>query len=222
AKQSIWGTGDVVAGAFGNVGLIVLAIAICMGIFTGLNGFYVSASRLLFAMARAKILPDVFGKLHSTYRTPYAGIIFTMVICLAAPWFGRQVLLWIVDMASIGVAVAYFYTCFAAYKFFKWSGEDSAMEGAVSPGKKFCSLLGVISSLSFVVLLAVPGSPAFMGVPSWIALIVWLAIGVVFYMVYGKSYKQIPKNKLDYTFLANIAIWQMGFVTRGQLIQTRK
>lgn len=212
AKQSIWGTGDVISGAFGSAGLSVLAIAICMGIFTGLNGFYVSASRLLFAMSRAQILPEVFGKLHPTYRTPYAGILFTMVICLAAPWFGRQVLLWIVDMASIGVAVAYFYTCFAAYKFFRWSGNnDTVMEGAVSPARKFCSLLGLIASLVFVGLLAVLGSPAFMGVPSWIALLIWLVIGAVFYGVRGKAFRQIPKEELDYYILGEHSHLASGF-----------
>lgn len=198
AMQSMWGTGDVVSGAFGNVGLLVLALAICMGIFTGLNGFFVSASRLLFAMSRARILPEVFGKLHAKHKTPYAGIIFTMVVCLVAPWFGRQVLLWIVDMASIGVAVAYFYTCYAAYRMFKWSGKEEAIEGAVSPIGKLCSLLGVISSLTFVALLAIPGSPAFMGVPSWMALIVWLAIGAVFYFVRREAFNNIPKKTMDY------------------------
>ncbi|WP_241008813.1 threonine/serine exporter family protein, partial [Staphylococcus sp. EG-SA-23] len=48
---------------FGYIGLGVLAIAIMMGIFTGLNGFLMSSSRLLFSMGRSGIMPLVPGGL---------------------------------------------------------------------------------------------------------------------------------------------------------------
>src|SRR5699024_3849023 len=38
----LWLTGAVTSGAFGYIGLAILAIAIIMGIFTGLNGFLMS------------------------------------------------------------------------------------------------------------------------------------------------------------------------------------
>jgi amino acid transporter len=201
ASGPVWGTGEAVAGLFGGLGIFVLAIALCMGIFTGLNGFYISSSRLMFAMGRARILPEVFSHLHPRYRTPYAGIIFTCLVTLAAPWFGRQALLWIVDMSAVGVTIAYFYTCFAAFKLFRWSADDSregALEGGVSPVKKLLSLLGAISGLSFLGLLLIPGAPGFLGTPSWIALIVWIALGVVFYLSRSREYRQIPKADLDY------------------------
>jgi amino acid transporter len=204
-QQSIWGTGDAVAGLFGNLGLVVLSIALCMGIFTGLNGFTVSASRLLFAMGRAQILPKTFEKLHPKYGTPHMGIIFTCLMCLVAPWFGREVLLWIVSMSATGVTVAYFYCCFVAYKCFKWSSESPGKnyEGGVSPVKKTLALLGTVSSVGFLGLLLIPGSPGFLGLPSWIALIVWVILGIVFYLVRGKKYQKIPKDKLDYLILGD-------------------
>lgn len=42
-----WGTGDAMSGLFGNVGIVILALALTMGVSTGLNGFFVSSSRLL-------------------------------------------------------------------------------------------------------------------------------------------------------------------------------
>ncbi|MEF3294963.1 amino acid permease, partial [Campylobacter jejuni] len=67
----LWLTGAVTSGAFGYIGLAILAIAIIMGIFTGLNGFLMSSSRLLFSMGRSGIMPSVFSKLHNKYKTPY-------------------------------------------------------------------------------------------------------------------------------------------------------
>lgn len=196
--DTIWGTGFVVESAYGKIGVALLSLSLCMGIFTGLNGFFVSTSRLLFAMGRAKILPSAFGKLHSKYGTPHVGIIFTCVAALAAPFFGRQALLWVVDMSAIGVTIAYFYCCAVAFKLFRWSDANTNTQLTVAPFKKFLSLLGVISSVSFFLLLVVPGSPGFLGGPSWIALFIWVALGLIFFLSKRKEFAKIPKETLDY------------------------
>lgn len=206
-SQPQWGTGDAMSGLFGNAGLLILAAALCMGIFTGLNGFFVSSSRLLFAMGRAQIIPSIFGKLHPTYKTPYAGIIFTCVVCLISPWFGRQVITWIVDMSSVGVTIAYIYTCVVAFKLFKWSNESlpvhehKYLPAVVAPVKKVFSLAGALVGFVFLGLLLVPSSPAFMGIPSLIALVVWVALGTGFYLIKGPEFRKIPSERLEYLIL---------------------
>lgn len=204
AAQPVWGTADVMRQLFGALGTVVLAVSVCMGVFTGLNGFYVSASRLLFAMGRARILPANFAKLHPTHNTPHIGIMFVCAVCLLAPWFGRQVLLWIVDMSAVGVTIAYFYTCAAAYRLFRWRADDPAglqpaqQRVLVSPMRKALSLIGALCGLSFLGLLIIPGSPGFLGAPSWVALIAWGLLGIVFYVVKVKEFRRIPKTDLDY------------------------
>ncbi|RWZ55047.1 APC family permease [Halobacillus fulvus] len=203
ANQSVWGTGDAIEGYLGRAGVLIIGIAVSMGIFTGLNGFYISASRLTFAMGRARILPDVFRKLHPKYGTPYVGILFTLAVCLIAPWFGREALLWVVDMSSTGVAIAYFFCTATAYKFFRWS-ENQPSKGyadTVSPGRKLLSLIGMISSVGFLVLLLFPWSPAALGIESLIALLVWIAIGVVFYLTNSKRFNQIEEKEMNYLIL---------------------
>ncbi|ASN04580.1 APC family permease [Virgibacillus necropolis] len=206
AAGSVWGTGAIVENAYGAVGVILLSFALLMGIFTGLNGFYMSTSRLLFAMGRAKVIPSAFGKLHPKHKTPHVGILFTLAVTIFAPFFGREALLWIVDMSALGVTIAYFYACFIAYNLFKWSNQEVKRESEksmVSPGRKFCSLLGVISSICFFLLLVVPGSPGFLGKPSWIALFVWIAIGAIFFLIRYKGFRAIPKNEMDYLILGD-------------------
>src|SRR5699024_2672798 len=179
AEGQAWGTGAAIQEALGTFGLVILVVALTMGIFTGLNGFVISSSRLLFAMSRAKILPQAFSKLHPKYQTPYVGIIFTSIVAMFAPWFGREALLWVVDMSSIGVSIAYFYTCYTAFSLFKWSdGKNFELtKHTVSPMKKTVSAVGAIASLIFIGLLLVPGSPAFLGIPSLISLLAWIALG---------------------------------------------
>lgn len=208
AEQNVWGTGTIVENAYGTVGVLLLAFALLMGIFTGLNGFYLSTSRLLLAMGRARILPEPFQKLHPKYKTPHIGIMFTLGMTLIAPFFGRQALMWVVDMASIGVTIAYFYSCFVAYRLFKWS--DSSPQTAVgkskavvAPFRKFMSLLGIICSVGFFLLLVVPGSPGFLATPSLIALAVWVVLGAIFFLAKLKNYRAIPKDELDHFILGD-------------------
>ncbi|WP_158735862.1 APC family permease [Alteribacillus sp. YIM 98480] len=207
ANQNVdWGTGAAVVDMLGAFGLTILVLALTMGIFTGLNGFIMSASRLLFAMSRAKFLPKGFSKLHPKYNTPHLGIIFTTMIAMLAPWFGREVLLWIVDMSAIGVSIAYFYTCYTAYSMFKWSNHDgSALQvETVSPRKKLISLIGMTASIIFMGLLLIPSSPAFLGMESRIALVVWVILGVVFYMKKRKELNNISDDELRYLILGEI------------------
>lgn len=205
AEQHIWGTGAAIQNVLGKTGLVILVTALSMGIFTGLNGFILSSSRLLFAMSRAKVIPTAFSKLHPKYDTPYVGIIFVSLVSLFAPWFGREVLLWVVDMSSIGVSIAYFYTCYTAYILFKWSDTqitNSAVQEA-APLKKILALIGIVSSLIFIALLLVPGSPAFLSSESRIALGVWIILGFIFYLFKRKEYNAIPEEELRYLIIGD-------------------
>lgn len=204
AGEPLWGTGDAMSGLFGGIGIMLLALSVSMGICTGLNGFYVAASRLLFAMGRGRMIPAAFGVLHPRRKTPYLGIVFVCALCLVAPWFGRQALLWVVDMSAIGVTIAYTYTCLVAFKQFRWSGSAARVgdaEGCESSGKKVLSLLGAVTGASFLGLLLIPVSPAALGPESLTALLVWAALGLIFYLVRRKENAALSDAELDYLIL---------------------
>lgn len=116
-----------------------------------------------------------FGKIDEKTKTPKNAILFVMVISLFAPWFGREVLSWIVDMSSIGAAIGYFYTCLATYRTLKDNSQDK------KPGLMICSILGAIFSLCFVGLLIIPGMPSYLVPQARICLLVWIVLGVIFY-----------------------------------------
>lgn len=203
AEGHLWGTGTVIQDTLGVLGLVILVTALTMGIFTGLNGFTISSSRLLFAMSRAKIIPGAFSKLHPKHNTPYVSIIFTVAVAMVAPWFGREVLLWVVDMSSIGVTIAYFYTCFTAFYLFKWKEREGfdPSKNIVAPFKKVLAALGMMVSLVFLLLLLIPNSPAFLGFESRIALIVWVVLGIIFYLFKRREIKSMNKEELNYLIL---------------------
>lgn len=199
-ENHLWGTGYIIDSLLGPIGVIILVIALSMGIFTGLNGFILATSRLLFAMARARFIPRQFGELHPKYRTPYKSIVLIVLIAAIAPWLGREALIWIVDMSSIGVSIAYLYTCITAYQLFNWKDKGNHARH-VAPFKKGISFIGIIASTAFIALLLIPASPAFLGKESLIALFIWATLGGCFYLLKRKNINDLSNDELNYLIL---------------------
>lgn len=179
--SSSWETGAAISLAMGKSGLALMVVAVSMGVLTGLNGFYVAASRVVLTLGRSQMLPPVFGRLNPKHGTPSTAFYAIMVSCLISPWFGRAALLWIVDMTSVGIAITFFYTCACAYKL----GRDGSVFGihAQSPSQiqQVFGLLGMLISVSFLLLLLLPDSVGALSTPSRYALAVWVVLGVAFY-----------------------------------------
>lgn len=173
-----WPTGYVVATYIGKIGLWILGIAMFCAVFSGMNAFYMATSRLIYAMAKDNALPAWLGHLNKRSSPNYA-IIFIMVLSLLAPWFGREVLGWIVDMTSVGASIVFAYTCAASAMLAKKRRQ---------PFRIALGVLGFLFSIFFIVLLMVPGMPGFLSLPSWTSLGVWTLMGVAFFMVIKKKY----------------------------------
>lgn len=186
-SKPFWAIGSAVEHLMGQFGIVILGITIVFAILTGVIGFYMAASRLLFSMARAKVLPKWFGVIHTVYKTPVNSIIFVLIVSLIAPWFGRQVILWVVDMASIGAAIGFFYTTASVLNLLR------NKKGYVV--HKAFAFIGAILSLGFMILLLIPGMPAYLALPSRVALFIWSGLGVVFYIVTAKYYSKTKKQQ---------------------------
>ncbi|MDE2660017.1 MAG: APC family permease [Acidobacteriota bacterium] len=185
AGESVWATGATVRASLGTAGVAILSVAVVAAIFTGINGFFMASSRLLFSMGRARLLPAWFGSIDPARGTPRNALAFTGAVSLLAPWFGREVIVWVVDMAAVGTACGYLYTCLAAFSVTR------------RPRARVEAVLGALLSAGFLILLCVPGMPGFMALPSWIALGGWIALGALFYFRRAREFAAIPDAELD-------------------------
>lgn len=179
AQKNNWPTGYVVRNTLGLAGIIVLGTAMFCAVVSGMNAFYISTSRLMYAMAKEGSMPKWFEKLSPKYGTPVNAILFTMAMSLFAPWFGREILLWIVDMTSVGAAIVFAYTTASA-----------AIIGYKKGDKKHTviGIIGCLFSLFFLSLLIIPGMPGYLSFQSRVVLLVWILIGVMFYFIIRKNY----------------------------------
>jgi len=174
-----WPTGFVVRNTMGRIGLIVLGVAMFCAVVSGMNAFYISTSRLMYAMSEEGSLPKWFGYISPKHGIPRNAIIFTMCASLFAPWFGREVLTWIVDMTSVGAAIVFAYTTASAAIIAKRNSDKKNI---------WLGILGCIFSLFFLSLLIVPGMPGYLSFQSRVVLLVWIGLGIAFYLKIRKSY----------------------------------
>ena len=179
ADRNNWPTGYVVRNTLGLAGLVTLGIAMFCAVVSGMNAFYISTSRLMYAMAKDGSLPKWFEHISPKYGTPKNAIIFTMCASLFAPWFGREILLWIVDMTSVGAAIVFAYTTASAAIMAKRQNDRLQM---------WIGILGCIFSLFFLSLLIIPGMPGYLSSQSRVVLLAWIGIGVLFYLNIRKDY----------------------------------
>ena len=189
AGGTAWGSGEVARLAYGDFGSVVLGCAVLGAVCTGMNGFFVATTRLFLAMARGNILPKWFGDIHPKYGSPYKAIVFTTLVCYLTPFAGRAVVGWIVDMCSVGTAIGYLFTCLAAIKVIQHSGKKNT--AGVLYG-----VIGAAVSILCMLLLLIPGSPAYISLPCRIILVVWTLMGVVFYFWSKKNWAGMSHKEL--------------------------
>lgn len=178
-SNPFWATGAAVERALGKPGLYILGFAMACAVLSAINGFFIASTRLFAAMAKRKALPAVFAKRSADNGAPVAAVFFVGAIALIGPWFGRTALSWIVDMTSFGTSVVFLYVCFSAWKFAK-NEQNGRMQTF--------GILGVICSLVFLALMVIPGSAAALYKQAWIVLVIWVILGLIFYLVKKNDY----------------------------------
>ncbi len=169
----------------GIYGKILIGIAVSCAVLSGIMGFYLASSRLMYSMAQESYIPKMFSKIDSKYGTPRNAIIFCMVISLSGPILGREALGWFVDMSAIGASIGFFFTSASALRRIKSDSSNNDRH------IKITAWIGMIFSVVFMVLqlLPIPGlEGVHFGNESYLMLVIWCAIGLAFYSV--QKYKK--------------------------------
>lgn len=164
----------------------VLIIGGLCGIITSWNSFLMGGSRALYSMGESLMIPKMFGKLGK-HKTPEAAIILCGIACVAAPFFGRGVLVWLVDAASFGCVIAYMFVSIS-FCILRKKKPEMARPYKVKAGK-FVGVMAVLMAGFMTLLYIVPASfSAALVWQEWVVVGIWLALGVFFYFYSKKKY----------------------------------
>ena len=207
--QELAGTDIATADAMGNLfgsdimAKILIAGGIA-GILTSWNSLLLGASRLMYSMARAGMLPAWFGKLHPKYRTPVNALVFIGALSFLAPFFGQNMLGWLVDSGSPSIVIAY---ALVSLVFVLLRRKEPAMDrplriGGRGNGGTVIGLVAVVLCLGLLSLY-LPGMPAALGSVPWLLFGLWWTLGLFFLLRIPRGIK--PGEQAEEHLLERLA-----------------
>tara|TARA_B100000929_G_scaffold277461_1_gene252926 strand:- start:1483 stop:2853 length:1371 start_codon:yes stop_codon:yes gene_type:complete len=168
AATSLWN------GRWAGTVLIVGGVG---GILTSWNAFIIGGSRVMFALSESGFLPASFSRLHPRYKTPYVGIWVLGLMASISPFFGRTILVWLVDTGSFSVVIAYIFVPIA-FLVLRRKQPDLDRPFRV----RYPSFVGIIAITLGLVLLSFyfPWSPSSLIWPyEWGIALGWALLGLV-------------------------------------------
>lgn len=167
----------------GLPGKLLVGVAVSCAVLSGIMGFYLASSRLMYSMSRDGYLPKWFGIIDEKHGTPKNALLFCILVSLSGPIMGREALGWFVDMSAIGASIGYFFTCASSLVTTRRDGDGTRF-------LKTVAVIGVAISSVFMILQLVP-IPGLSGVhfctESYLLLVVWVVLGAVFYLTQRRS-----------------------------------
>ena len=189
-------TADAMAKAFNSsVMSKVLIVGGMCGIVTSWNSFLIGGSRAMYSMAESYMIPRFFVKLHEKHKTPINALLLIGGLSVIAPFFGRKMLVWIVDAGNFGCCLAY---CMVSISFLMLRKKAPEMTRPYKvKNYKFVGVMAVIMSGLMVVLYIVPGSSAQLVWQEWIMAGGWCVLGVIFAIACKLKYKDLFGSHID-------------------------
>jgi len=172
---------DAARKAWGPWGAQVLVLGGIAGILTSWNGFLVGGSRAVYALAKSGMLPSWLAKIHPKYHTPVNAIIALTAFGCIAPFFGRQLLVWIANAGSMGFVVAY---TMVALSFVQLRRKEPNLHRPFkAPAGITLGLIGIVSTLGMFILYFPPSYGALAWPHEWFIVGTWSFFGLVFFLL---------------------------------------
>ncbi len=169
------------AGKFlGGMGAAFIAVGALISILGNLNGGFLAASRLPFAMAEQRELPEVVGRTHEKFKTPHISILVTAVAILALTTYSS--FFSAVTIATVTRLLVYAATCLALPVF--RSRDDPKAEFRAPFG-----IAAAVFSLILIAWLLLDDKVLSEGLPILIA----IAVGLVIYFGY-KYFRKVSSR----------------------------
>ncbi|MDO4467278.1 MAG: APC family permease [Bacillota bacterium] len=182
-------TADAMAKAFNTsvMAKVIIVGGMC-GIITSWNSFMIGGSRAMYSMAESYMIPHFFAKLHPKHKTPINALYLIGGLTMLAPFFGRKMMVWIVDAGNFGCCLAY---CMVSISFLVLRKKAPDMPRPYKvPAYKFVGTMAVLMSGFMVSMYCIPGSGGSLVWQEWIMVGGWCLLGGVFYVFCKKKYQE--------------------------------
>lgn len=144
---------------------VILTTAM-LSLFKVFNGNFVAASRLLFAIGRRGLVDHRLGHVHPRNQTPSLAVLCIGLATAACMFLGDAILVPVSEVGSVASAMGWLAACAAYYRM------------RPAPHKRFIAMAGVMIGLLMILMKIVPGIPGHFSVYEWLALGIWMVLGL--------------------------------------------
>jgi APA family basic amino acid/polyamine antiporter len=172
--------------ASGGSGLLrLMTMLVEVGAIAGLSSVMVvmmmAQPRIFYSMANDGLLPPFAKKIHPRFRTPHITSIITGVLVALAAGFTPIGALG--ELVSIGTLLAFVIVSIGII-FLRYQRPDLERPFK-TPLVPFVPVLSALVSLALMA--GLPGD-------TWMRLIIWMALGIAIYFMYGYSHSEVRKR----------------------------
>ena len=165
---------------FGSVRVVVLLGAL-LGMISSLLVFQLGQARVWFAMSRDGLLPGIFSRVHTRFRTPdFATWVAGFLVGIPAGLLDIGTL---ADLSNIGTLFA--FALVAGGVLILRFREPDRVRHFRAPGGLLAPIVTILTCL-----LLMAGLP----ITNWIRFVVWLIIGLILYRFYGHKHSQLARE----------------------------
>jgi len=145
------------------------------------NGNFVAASRLLFGLGRRGLTDPRLGYVHPLNRTPSVAVLILGAATAALMFAGSSVLVPITEVGSLASLLGWMASC-AAF-----------LAMRPSPFGRAAAVTGLVVTALLILLKVLPQVPGHFTVYEWLALTIWIALGLLLRRYPDK--KQGPRGR---------------------------
>ena len=180
-------TADAMGVAFNNANMAkVLIIGGLCGIVTSWNSFLIGGSRALYSMSVSYMLPRKFAVLHKKYNTPVNSLLLIGALSVISPFFGRSMLVWIVDAGNFACCFAY---CIVSLSFIVLRRKEADMRRPYKVKHyKFVGIVAFIMLGTMSAMYIIPETNCTLVWQEWIIVGGWILLGIIMAYISKKKY----------------------------------
>jgi APA family basic amino acid/polyamine antiporter len=168
---------------YGWLGKLV-TVAILAGFSSVILVMLLGQTRVFYTMSIDGLIPPIFSKLHSKFRTPYKSQwLFFVMVSIFGGFIPDSI---VGDMVSIGTLFAFVLVCLGIFILRRTD------PGITRPFKT--PLYMIVCPLGAIICLCMMASE---GLENWLRLFIWMGIGMVIYFTYSIKNSHVRHGKAE-------------------------
>ncbi len=184
------------------LGRVVLFAGLC-GLITTWNAIFFASTRIVFAMARAHMIPHRLAKVHDRYGSPSAAVLFVAVMGSVGTLFGRNAILVIVGGAAISAGLVFLVVVLGVLRL-RRTRPGHPRPYTVPGGRAFLYPSAVLALGLVGAAIWEPYHGAGGRIPAeWIVLVAWAALGLIFYRAAAPLRRAVSNRELRWLILSD-------------------